>query len=156
MPSSPFYSGDSSPFAFPPQSMPAAQAQAQAQAQGMRAGQHSRASSTSGLTPTVRSFQGDPQMVQHRRPVFSNASTPMTPSFPLQPQLGHAYGVAMQPGAPYREQAHMQLGDASAALHAAKRQRALDEGEGEGSSVDGDDRSESGAQSKEEAKPVKP
>ncbi|KAI0661577.1 hypothetical protein C8Q70DRAFT_664218 [Cubamyces menziesii] len=156
MPSSPFYSGDSSPFAFPPQSMPAAQAQAQAQAQGMRAGQHSRASSTSGLTPTVRSFQGDPQMVQHRRPVFSNAGTPMTPSFPLQPQLGHAYGVAMQPGAPYREQAHMQLGDASAALHAAKRQRALDEGEGEGSSVDGDDRSESGAQSKEEAKPVKP
>ncbi|KAI0370391.1 hypothetical protein BV20DRAFT_1074886 [Pilatotrama ljubarskyi] len=145
MPSSPFYTRES-PFAFQP-NLPG-------QGQTTRVGQHSRAGSASGLTPTVRTFQGDPQ-IAHPRPAFSNAGTPVTPNFMQNANMGQ-YGMSVQPGTPYREQAHMQLGDASAALHAAKRQRALDEGDGEASSVDGDDRSEGGQQSKDEAKPAKP
>ncbi|KAL7279089.1 hypothetical protein ACG7TL_006927 [Trametes sanguinea] len=147
MPSSPFYTGDASPFAFA-QGMPA-------QGQGMSVGHHSRPGSSSGLTPTMRAFQGDPQLA-HRRPLFSSSGTPITPSFAHVSSLGHPYSIPGQAGTPYREQAHMQLGDASAALHAAKRQRALDEGDGETSSMDGDDRSESGTHVKEEAKPAKP
>ncbi|KAI0635754.1 hypothetical protein C8Q77DRAFT_1155518 [Trametes polyzona] len=153
IPSSPYYADESSPFTFAHQSLPS---QGQPQAIPVGQHQHARTGSSSGLTPTVRSFQGDAQMA-HPRPIFPNTTTPVAPSFAHgSAGLGHAYGMPVQPGAPYREQTHMQLGDASAALHAAKRQRALDEGEGEGSSVDGDDRSESGVQSKEEAKPAKP
>ncbi|KAL1949311.1 hypothetical protein VTO73DRAFT_8192 [Trametes versicolor] len=148
MPSSPYYTdtSDSSPFPFSHQNLPG-------QGQGMGAVQHGRSSSASGITPTVRSFQGDAQM--HPRAILSNAGTPLTPNFALG-SLGQGYGMPVQPGTPYREQAHMQLGDASAALHAAKRQRALDEAEGDGSSVEGDDPSENGVHSKEDAKPAKP
>ncbi len=148
IPSSPYYTdtGDSSPFPFSPQNLPG-------QGHGMAGGQHGRSSSASGITPTVRSFQGDAQM--HPRAILSNAGTPLTPNFPLG-SLGQGYGMPVQPGTPYREQAHMQLGDASAALHAAKRQRALDEAEADGSSVEGDDPSENGVHSKEDAKPAKP
>ena len=58
----------------------------------------------------------------------------------------------MQPGMPYHDRAHF---DGSGAPHASKRMRALDDGEGEVSSVDGDVH-EDGAQAKEGAKPPKP
>ncbi|KAI9000635.1 hypothetical protein BD414DRAFT_8317 [Trametes punicea] len=148
MPSSPYYSGDVSPFAFTPQGMPA-------QRQAMRIGQPSRPGSVSGLTPTVRSFQDDPQLAQPRS-ALSSAGTPVAASFTPNPSMGSAYGMPIQSATPYREQMHMQFGDASAALHAAKRQRALDEGEGDASSIDGDDRSDGGLQLKDEAKPPKP
>ncbi|KAI0833291.1 hypothetical protein BC628DRAFT_1424797 [Trametes gibbosa] len=152
MPSSPYYaSAESSPFTFTQQSLPG---------QGMSVGQHAGASPSSGLTPTVRTFQnqgqgpGNAQMA-HPRPVFPSAGTPVTPNFSHGANLG--YELSIQPETPlYREQVHMQLGDASAALHAAKRQRALDEAEGDASSVEGDDPSEGGVQSKDGAKPVKP
>ncbi|CDO74907.1 hypothetical protein BN946_scf184988.g14 [Trametes cinnabarina] len=147
MPSSPFYAGDASPFGFA-QGMPS-------QGQGGPVGHHSRPGSASGLTPTVRAFQGGPHLA-HRRPMFTSAGTPITPTFARNPTMGHAYPMPVHAGAPYREQGHMQLGDASAALHAAKRQRALEDGDGETSSIDGDDRSENGTHVKEEAKPAKP
>ncbi|KAH9856553.1 hypothetical protein C2E23DRAFT_865967 [Lenzites betulinus] len=150
MPSSPYYtSAESSPFTFAHQSLPGQNQQ------GISPGQHARTGS-SGLTPTVRTFQGqggqrDAQMV-HPRPLFPSGGTAVTPTFSHGANMG--YGI---PGtASYREQAHTQLGDASAALHAAKRQRALDELEGDVSSVEGDEPSESGAQSKDGGKPVKP
>lgn len=136
MPSSPFYAEDTPAFTY-------------GQGQGLPIGQHGHARSSSnpgnpGLTPTVRTFQGE------RTPVYSNAPSPMTPNFGSSPNYGPGMGV--QPGMPYHDRAHF---DGSGAPHASKRMRALDDGEGEVSSVDGDVH-EDGAQAKEGAKPPKP
>ena len=136
MPSSPYYPDEVSTYAF----------EQQGPGMGMSHGQHTRSNSNPnpGVTPTMRSFQsGDVA----RTPVYSNVPPPMTPSF----VSSQNYGMATQAGLPFR-------GDpGSGAPHASKRMRALDDGEGEVSSVDGDGHGEGGARAKEEsAKPPKP
>ncbi|PIL35715.1 transcription factor [Ganoderma sinense ZZ0214-1] len=135
MPSSPYYPDDVSVYSF---GQPGP---------GMGMGQHARSNSNPnpGVTPTIRTFQqGDVA----RTPVYSNVPSPMTPNF----VSSQNYGLAMQQaGLPFR-------GDAGSGMpHASKRMRALDDGEGEASSADGDGHEESGARAKEEsAKPPKP
>ena len=134
MPSSPYYPDDVSAYTF---GQPGP---------GMGMGQHTRSNSNpnSGVTPTIRSFQqGDVA----RTPVYSNVPSPMTPNF----VSSQNYGMAMQQaGLPFR-------GDPGSGVpHASKRMRALEDGEGEVSSVDGDGHEESEARAKESAKPPKP
>ena len=124
MPSSPYYPDDPSAFTY-------------GQAQGLALGQQNP-----GLTPTMRSFQGDVQ----RGPVYSNVPSPITPNF----GSAAGFGMGTQTGLPYHDQS-------SGAPHAAKRMRALDDAEGDTSSVDGDAPEEGGAQAKgDSAKPHKP
>ena len=96
-----------------------------------------------GLTPTMRNYQGD---VQQRPAVYSNVPSPMTPGFGSSPN----YPMAVQSGMSYHDQG-------TAGLHAAKRMRALDDGDGDTSSVEGEAHEDGGAQGKGEgAKPHKP
>ena len=132
MPSSPFYPDDVSAYTF-------------GQTPGMTLAQHGRSSSNPnpGPTPTIRSFQGDVS----RTPVYSNVPSPATPNFALSPH----FGMAMQTGVPFR-------GDLGSEVpHASKRMRALDDGEGDVSSAEGDGQEGDGAQAKgANAKPPKP
>ncbi|KAI0787822.1 hypothetical protein C8Q74DRAFT_1315611 [Fomes fomentarius] len=112
--------------------------------QGQSAGivQHARSASNPhpGPTPTVRSFPGE------RTPVYSNLSSPLPPDYGSSPN----HGMGVHTGMAYQGHNH---NDGSEAPHAAKRMRALDDGEGETSSVDGEAHEEAKEGS---AKPPKP
>ncbi|KAI0683199.1 hypothetical protein C8T65DRAFT_685468 [Cerioporus squamosus] len=136
MPSSPYYAAEDTP------------AFTYSQGQGLPVRQHARSSSNPGnpgLTPTVRSFQGE------QTPVYSNVPSPMTPNFGSSPNYGPGMGV--QPGMPYHDRGHI---DSIGAPHASKRMRVLDDGEGEVSSADGDTHEDGGTQAKEGGKAPKP
>ncbi|TFK93973.1 hypothetical protein K466DRAFT_593952 [Polyporus arcularius HHB13444] len=136
MPSSPYYAAEDTP------------AFTYSEGQGLPIRQHARSSSNPGnpgLTPTVRSFQGQ------QTHVYSNVPSPITPNFGSSPNYGPGMGV--QPGMPYHDHARI---DSSGAPHAPKRMRILDEGDGEVSSADGDAHEDGGVQGKEGAKPPKP
>ncbi|KAI0749472.1 hypothetical protein C8Q80DRAFT_1269350 [Daedaleopsis nitida] len=107
------------------------------QGQALPMGQHARTGSNHpapARTPTVRTFQGE-------RTHFY--STPVTPNYGSSPSQSMGMYQGHQP-------------EGSNGLHAAKRMRALDDGDGETSSADGDAHEEGGQAKGDSAKPPKP